>query len=241
MEEDIKPFRDVLMGLFFVTVGMLLDLGTVASQWVWVLVVLALLIGVKFGVIAALSRAFGSTPGNALRMGMWLCAGGEFGFVLLAQIDQARLLPPAILQPVLAALVLSMLLAPLLAHYSDKIVLRLVPSEWLLRSIQLTNIAAQSMVIDRHAIICGYGRNGQYLARFLEQEGIGYIALDLDPERVREAAAAGETVVFGDAAKRETLTAAGVARAAVVVVTYSDTASATRVMNQFTHYGLKYR
>jgi len=139
--------------------------------------------------------------------------------------------PAAVLQVVLAALVLSLVLAPLLSQYADKIVLRLVPSEWLTRSMQLTQIASRSMFIDRHAILCGYGRNGQYLARFLEQEEITYIALDLDPERVKEAAAAGETVVFGDAARRETLTAAGISRAAVVVITYADTQSALRVIN----------
>jgi CPA2 family monovalent cation:H+ antiporter-2 len=232
VEQDIRPFRDVLMGLFFIVVGMLLDLRTLAETWYWVVAVLVLLLGIKFALVTSLSRAFGATAGNSLRSGLWLCAGGEFGFVLLAESGRAALLPPAVLQPVLAAMVLSMLLAPLLAHYADKIALRLVPSEWLLRSMQITTIAAQSMFIDRHAIICGFGRNGQYLARFLEQEGIAYIALDLDPERVREAAAAGETVVFGDGAKPETLIAAGISRAAVVVITYTDTASATKVMNQ---------
>ncbi|TXG78223.1 MAG: potassium transporter [Rhodocyclaceae bacterium] len=231
VEEDIKPFRDVLMGLFFVTIGILLDLAVVAQQAFWVLLTLVGLLGLKFAVAAGASRLFGSSPGTALRTGLWLCAGGVFGFVLLAQTGRAALVPPTMLQVVLAALVLSLVLAPLLSQYADKIVLRLVPSEWLMRSMQLTQIASQSMFIDRHAILCGYGRNGQYLARFLEQEEITYIALDLDPERVKEAAAAGETVVFGDAARRETLTAAGISRAAVVVITYADTPSALRVIH----------
>ena len=230
VEEDIKPFRDVLMGLFFVTIGMLLDLGVVAQQGLWVLLALVLLLAIKFVVAAGMSRAFGASPGTSLRTGLWLCAGGEFGFVLLAQTGHAGLVPEINLQIVLAALVLSLVLAPLLSQYADKIVLRLVPSEWLMRSMQLTQIASQSMSVDSHAIICGYGRNGQYLARFLDQEEIKYIALDLDPERVKEAAAAGDTVVFGDAARRETLVAAGISRAAVVVVTYADTASALRVI-----------
>jgi CPA2 family monovalent cation:H+ antiporter-2 len=231
VEEDIKPFRDVLMGLFFVTIGMLLNLDVVAHQAIWVVLTLGLLLLLKFAVAAGLSHRFGASPGTALRTGLWLCAGGEFGFVLLALTGRAGLVPVAVLQVVLAALVLSLVLAPLISQYADKIVLRLVPSEWLLRSMQLTQIATQSMFIDRHAIICGFGRNGQYLARFLDQEEITYIALDLDPERVKEASAAGETVVFGDAARRETLTAAGISRAAVVVVTYADTASALRVID----------
>ncbi|MDD3354943.1 cation:proton antiporter [Zoogloea sp.] len=232
VEEDIKPFRDVLLGLFFVTVGMFLDVGLIIVNFPAVLgILLALLVG-KFIIVGGASRLLGSPQGTAARTGLWLCAGGEFGFVLLSQVDQARLLPPALSQVVVAALVLSMLLAPLIVQYSEKIVLRLVPSEWMSRSLQLTTIATQSMFVDKHAILCGFGRNGQYLGRLLEQEGITYIALDLDPERVREAAAAGETVVFGDAAKRETLIAAGIARASVVVVTYADTEAALRAISQ---------
>ena len=231
VEEDIKPFRDVLLGLFFVTIGMKLNLALVLSELFFVLVtVLFILIG-KFVVAASASRFFGSSPGTALRVGLWLCAGGEFGFVLMALADSANLLPDRILQIVLASLLLSLLTAPFLAHYADRIVLRLVPSEWLMRSMQLTSIAAQSLATDGHAIVCGYGRNGQYLGRFLENEGISFIALDLDPERVREAAAAGETVVFGDAGKRETLIAAGLTRASIVVITFVDTEAALRVIH----------
>jgi CPA2 family monovalent cation:H+ antiporter-2 len=232
VEEDIKPFRDVLLGLFFVTVGMFLDVGQIILSLPAVLAMLAALLFGKFMIAGAASRVLGSAQGTAARTGLWLCAGGEFGFVLLSQIDQARLLSPALSQVVVAALVLSMLLAPLIVQASEKIVLRLVPSEWMSRSLQLTSIATQSMFVDKHAILCGFGRNGQYLGRLLEQEGITYIALDLDPERVREAAAAGETVVFGDAAKRETLMAAGIARASVVVITYADTDAALRAMSQ---------
>ena len=232
VEEDIKPFRDVLMGLFFVTVGMLLDLRLVVAELPAVLGTLILLLIGKFLLIAGLCRAFGEAGGTAIRTGVWLAAGGEFGFVLLSLAGKAELLPPAIMQVVLTALILSLLMAPILAQYADQIALRLLPSEWLMRSMQLTSIAAESMDIDRHAILCGFGRNGQYLGRLLEQEGIRYIALDLDPDRVREAAAAGETVVYGDAAKREALIAAGIHRAAVVVVTYADTASALRVLHQ---------
>jgi CPA2 family monovalent cation:H+ antiporter-2 len=82
---------------------------------------------------------------------------------------------------------------------------RFVASEWLMRSMQLTRIAAQSMGSEKHAILCGFGRNGQYLARFLNQENINYIALDIDPDRVREAAAGGENVVYGDVGRKESL------------------------------------
>lgn len=231
VEEDIKPFRDVLLGLFFVTIGMFLDVRLVVAELPWVALVLTLLLTAKLGVAWGASRLFGSSQGTALRTGLWLCAGGEFGFVLLAQIRQEQLAQPQVLQVVLAALVLSLLLAPLIVQASDRIVLRFVASEWLMRSMQLTQIAARSMGTEKHAILCGYGRTGQHLARFLEQEGISCMALDLDPDRVREAAMAGESVTFGDCARKETLVAAGIARANVLVITFSDRHAAQRVLH----------
>ncbi len=231
VEEDIKPFRDVLLGLFFVTVGMFLDVGVILSNLIGVLALLALMLLIKFGVVVGASRAFGSTPGTAMRSGLWLCAGGEFGFVIISSLDGVGVLPPEVLQITVAALVLSMLVAPLIVQVSDKLVMRFVASEWLLRSMELTRVAAQSMSTQGHVIICGYGRSGQYLARFVQQEGIDYVALDLDPERVREAAAAGDTVVYGDASRRETLTAAGIGRASVMVVSFAGVEAAMRVLH----------
>jgi len=228
VEEDIKPFRDVLMGLFFVTIGVKLDLHILIGLWWQVLLVLSALLLSKAAIVGLLSWRLGSSPGNAIRSALWLCAGGEFGFVLLGEIAR---MPKEVEQVVLTALVLSMLIAPFIVQYSEKLVMRFVASEWLTRSMHLTQIAAQSMGTEKHAILCGFGRNGQYLARFLGQEGINYIALDLDPDRVREAAAGGESVVFGDAGRKEALIAAGLMRASVVIVTMSDTPLAEKVLH----------
>ena len=228
VEEDIKPFRDVLMGLFFVTIGIKLDMHLLLGLWWQVLLVLLALLVVKGAIVGLLSWRLGSTPGNAIRSALWLCAGGEFGFVLLGEIAH---MPKAIEQVVLTALVLSMLVAPFIVQYSEKLVMRFVASEWLMRSMHLTQIAVQSMGTEKHAILCGFGRNGQYLARFLGQEGINYIALDLDPDRIREAAAGGENVVFGDAGRKDALIAAGLMRASVVIVTMSDTPLAEKVLH----------
>jgi len=228
VEEDIKPFRDVLMGLFFVTIGVKLDLQILVGLWWKVLLVLAALLLIKALVVGLLSWRLGSTPGNSIRSALWLCAGGEFGFVLLGEITR---MPKAVEQVALTALVLSMLLAPFVVHYSERIVMRFVASEWLMRSMQLTQIAAHSMGTEKHALICGFGRNGQYLARFLGQEGVNYLALDLDPDRVREAAAAGESVVFGDVSRKEALVAAGLMRASVVIVTINDTALSEKLLH----------
>ena len=127
-------------------------------------------------------------------------------------------------------MVLSMLAAPFIIQRSEAIVRRLNTNEWMMRAMQIHNIAVQSMAVVEHVVICGYGRSGQNLARFLEQEKIAVIALDIDPQRIREAAAAGEKVVFGDAARREVLTAAGLMRARALVVSYADTASALRIL-----------
>ena len=230
VEEDIKPFRDVLLGLFFVTVGMMLDIELVLSHFLLVLAVLAALLLVKFSLVFGLSRLFGSMSGGAMRSGLWLCAGGEFGFVLLADIRQYKVAPSATVQIVLAALVISMFIAPLIVHYSNRLVLRFAASEWLMRSLQLTRLAAHTIGTDKHAVICGFGRSGQHLARFMAHEDVSYVALDLDPDRVHEAAAAGENVVYGNATQRETLVAAGISRASVLIVSFLDTRAAEQVL-----------
>ena len=116
--------------------------------------------------------------------------------------------------------------------YSNRIVNQLSSSDWLMQSVALTSIAKKAIAAEKHIIICGYGRSGQNLARLLAPERIPYMALDLDPDRVRQAAAAGQSVVFGDAARLQSLMAAGLARAAAVVITYHDTPSALKILRQ---------
>lgn len=234
VEEDIKPFRDVLLGFFFITIGMLLNLKVVAHEFGWVLLALTVPVGFKLLLIFGLTRLFGASVGTALRTGLALCTAGEFGFVLLSLGAAGDLVDDTLLQIVLAAMLLSMMAAPLLVQHADKIVMRFSANEWMLRSLELHRVAQSSMQRERHVVICGYGRTGQHLAKMLEQEGIPYVALDLDPDRVREAAAAGDSVVFGDAGRRETLVAAGVTRAAALVVTYNDAPSALKVIH-FAH------
>jgi CPA2 family monovalent cation:H+ antiporter-2 len=230
VEEEIQPFRDVLLGLFFVTVGMMLDLQLVFDRIGLVFALLILLVAFKFALIGALARAFGKAPGASLRTALALAQGGEFGFVLLTQAGTAGVVTDALGQPLLAAMILSMMATPFLIGASDRIVLRFANSEWMLRSIEMHRVAVQSLETERHVIILGYGRNGQHIARLLDAESVRYIALDLDPERVREAALAGDTVVFADCSRREALIAAGIQRAAAVVITFADSASAVRVL-----------
>ncbi|MBU3600847.1 monovalent cation:proton antiporter family protein [Polynucleobacter sp. AM-25C3] len=232
VEEDVKPFRDVLLGLFFITVGMLLDFEVIYQQWMLVLLLLIGPLIFKFGLIALLSRAFGSSPGISIRTGLCLAQAGEFGFVLLNQIDGLDLIDPALSQAVLAAMLLSMFGAPFLIQYSDRIAMRFSSNEWLLQSLALTRVAAKSVRTENHVVICGFGRSGQSLARMLDQEKIPYIALDMDPDRVKEAAAAGDNVVYGDASRENYLVAAGLSRAKAVVITYADTPATLKVLHQ---------
>lgn len=231
VEEDIKPFRDVLMGLFFVTIGMMLNPTVIWKQFWLVLLLIVGVLLVKAIIVYGLSRLFGGGQSTGLRSALWLAAGGEFGFVLLTEIATAKLAPRPIVQVVLAALLISMMLAPIIVHWCDRIVIRFSAGEWLARSMQLTQLAAASIATQKHAVLCGFGRSGQSLARILGQENISYVALDLDPERVREAAKGGESVMFGDAGRRENLIAAGVKRASVVVITFADTPTAEKVLH----------
>ena len=231
VEEDIKPFRDVLLGLFFITVGMLLNVHLVLANWWLVLILLCGPVMVKFALIAALSKLFGSSDGTSIRTGLGLAQAGEFGFVLLTLTADAKLIDPFIIQLVLASMVLSMLVAPFLIEQSDKIVMKISSNEWMLQSLQLTKIATRTMASQKHVIVAGFGRSGQSLATLLSEEKIAYQALDLDPERVQEAQAAGAQVSYGDAARRESLIAAGVYRASALVITYANTPSALKVLH----------
>jgi CPA2 family monovalent cation:H+ antiporter-2 len=230
VEEDIKPFRDVLLGLFFITIGMLLNVRLVAENWWLVLLLLLGPVLLKFALIALLAKLFGASDGVAIRTGLGLAQAGEFGFVLLNLAGGIQLMDPFLVQVVLASMVLSMLAAPFIIAKSDQIVMKLSSNEWMLQSLTLTKIASRTMATQKHVIVCGFGRSGQSLATLLSEENIHYHALDLDPERVQEAQTAGAHVSYGDAARRESLVAAGIYRASAVVITYASTPSAMKVL-----------
>ncbi|MCW5296980.1 cation:proton antiporter [Herbaspirillum lusitanum] len=231
VEEDIKSFRDVLLGLFFITIGMLLNVHLVLEHWWLVLLLLVGPVLLKFVLIAGLAKLFGSTTGVALRTGLALAQAGEFGFVLLNQAGGLQLMDPLLIQVILASMVLSMLAAPFLLAKSDAIVMKLSANEWMLQSLALTQLATRTMSSQKHVIIAGFGRSGQSLAKLLEEEGIPYHALEMDPDLVHDTREAGANVSYGDAARRESLVAAGIHRAAALVVTYASTPSALKVLH----------
>jgi len=230
VEADIRPFRDVLMGLFFVSVGLMLDLGVVVANWFQVLAILAALVLGKFLVIALLAGLFTQSWAVVTRVGAGLAQAGEFGFVLLALALGNNLLGGEQYQTVLAAMVLSMLISPLLFMAGMRASRRLEGGAWMQQARGVHEIAARAFGIQKHVILCGYGRSGQSLARLLESERISFIALDHDPLRVRAASQAGDAVVFGDSTRDEVLMAAGVHRARAVVVSFANTAAALKII-----------
>jgi len=182
-------------------------------------------------IVVVLARVFGSPLGEALRTGFYLAQAGEFALVMLALASGLQVLDPTLVQLAFAAMVLSMLSAPLLIHFAEPLARRLTANDWLARAAEVTKIAAQTMARQEHVIICGFGRSGQNLARLLEQEDIPFIALDSDPARVREAAADGSSVVYGDAGRREALIAAGLPKARALAVTFAATPTALKILH----------
>jgi CPA2 family monovalent cation:H+ antiporter-2 len=230
VEEDIKPFRDVLLGLFFITIGMMLDLRGAGFHVPEVLALLVIPVAAKLALIVLLARAFGAPLATALRTGFYLAQAGEFALVMLSLALANGVLSAAFMQVVLASMILSMLLAPLLIQHANAWVRKLTANDWLARAAEVTMVAARTMARQGHVIVCGFGRSGQNLTRLLEREDVAYLALDADPQRVREAAD-GTSVVYGDASRRETLVSAGLAKARAVVITFDDTRTALKILH----------
>jgi len=233
IEADIRPFQDVFLGLFFVTVGMRVDLLSLLPILHWVLLVSLALILTKSGIILLLAKLTGRSYATALRTGLLLAQGGEFGFVLLDLSLGSSLLPEATGHILFAAIIISMAIAPFMIRYNG----HLAQSFCTLKSGSafagtLQEIQQEAKDLQQHVIICGYGRIGQNIGRLLEQEGFPYVALDLDPQVVREAHEAGEPVHFGDAVRHEILQAAGLERANAVVLTFEDHPSAMKILHQ---------
>ncbi len=231
VESDISPFRDILLGLFFISVGMLLNLEQIYQNLGLILLILFSFILIKALIVAAVVRASKYEAGVAIRTAIILAQAGEFSFVILALGAEHKLISGTVLQSVLAASLLSMVIAPFLIQVNGKIARKLVGSYTRNSSKIVEKIEETGKHLHDHVVICGYGRSGQYLGRFLREEKIPYIALDIDPARVLEAAAAGENVMFGDAARRVVLSAAGCERAKALIISYADNRAAMKILH----------
>lgn len=230
IEADIRPFRDILLGLFFVSIGMLIDLQLFISHSLLILGLTLALMLTKGCVVAALVKLRGSDRETAWRSGLALAQGGEFCFALMAQMQQSRLIPDEFNGLLLAATFCSMLLTPLLLRAAPSIALRLhrKPNQ----QVQLEAITALNAELRDHAVICGYGRVGQSIGRFLHREQQAFIALDDNPERVQEAATEDSSVHYGDCRRGALLNAVGLARARLVVIAVDNTEVALVVLKE---------
>ncbi len=230
VEADIRPFRDILLGLFFVTVGMMLDLQYVLANVHKLLLAVMLLIGGKAVVMLIVTRAAKTPLVASLRTSAQLAQGGEFGLVLIELAHELRLIGANAFQITLSAMLLSMFIAPFLIARAARLSGDLGRGDWAHKATVIHTIAVHSLDLGQHVVICGYGRTGERIAEFLTIEDIPFIALDVDPQRIADARAQGINVVFGNADRPEVLQAAGIDRARAVVVSYPDAHSAERVL-----------
>lgn len=218
LEVDIKPFRDVLMGLFFITIGMAMNWELVARDWWQVLLCVLGLVLCKALLVLLAGRLMGERKRDALAAGIMLSQVGEFGFVLLALASHHGLLARELVSLLIGMGIISIAMTPWLVIQAHSLARSLTDPALLTRS----EVAQSGLSKTQHVIIAGFGRAGQTCARFLKLEEIPFLALDLDPERVSEAKLAGEQVAFGDASRRDILLAAGLLRARLVIITFDD-------------------
>ncbi|MGA9852498.1 MAG: monovalent cation:proton antiporter-2 (CPA2) family protein [Gammaproteobacteria bacterium] len=231
VEADIRPFRDILLGLFFVTVGMLLNPHTIARHWWLLLIAVAAIMLFKTVLIMFLSRGLHADRSAALRTGIVLAQCGEFGFALLALGLAQGVIRAPVAEFGLAAIVLSMIVGPLVIRVNRTIAAGLFPHDAADEQDRLQHDIGQHQVhAENHVLIVGYGRVGQNVARFLEPEGFGFVALDLDPVRVKRAREAGDPVYYGDGTNPGVLKAAGVERARAVVISYFQVPTALKIL-----------
>lgn len=216
IEADIRPFRDILLGVFFVSIGMLIDLQLFLSHGLLILGLTLGLLLIKACVVALLVKWRGSDVETAWRSGLALAQGGEFCFALMALMQQNKMMPADLGGLLLAATFCSMLLTPLLLRAAPRIATRLhrKPNE----EVELEEISTLNAGLHNHVVICGYGRVGQSIGRALRNALQPYIALDTDPVRVQEAAVGETCVHYGDSRRGELLLAVGLARARLLVI-----------------------
>ncbi len=236
IELDIRPFRDVLLGLFFVVIGAYLDLSILPSILGEVLLLLLALIVVKMVLIASIVKFMSNLSTRAaVRTGIVLAHGGEFTFVILTEAIDSNLIEAGQRPILFSAVVLSVMCAPLLIRYNKQIanLFFLSKKDAMNQKEYSSNILSDhASELQNHVILCGYGRVGQILARFLDQENIPWVALDMDPMRLSKSSIAGEHAFFGDATYPDTMLSAGLSRARMVVITFSEEAPALRIVRQ---------
>lgn len=231
VEADVRPFRDILLGLFFVTVGMMLDVFYVITHLPGLVLAVLLLVGGKGLVVLLITRLARSPLDVGLRTAAQLAQAGEFGLVLIQLGYSLRLVDEDVFQLTLSAMLISMFAAPFLIEWAAKKSGEMARGDWAHKAKTIHDIAVAAFAADQHVLLCGYGRTGERIGRFLADENIPFVALDISPSVVRQPAPTGSSVLFGNADRLEVLKAAGIARCRGVVISYHDVYSTERVLH----------
>ncbi len=224
---DIQPFRGLLLGLFFMSVGMSVDFGlTVAKAHVVLGLAVGLLV-LKAVILSGLGLIGGLRPAQAVNLGVLLSQGGEFAFVLLGAALGSGVVPADVSRILVVVVALTMMATPFLSTLG-----RLLERQVERRTVvELEARPEEAEELTNHVVIAGYGRVGAAVAAQLKAEGADFIALDLDPHRIIEARAAGLPVYFGDATRPEILEAVHVERARALVVAVDNPQVALRTVS----------
>lgn len=236
VDSTIRPFRDVLLGLFFISIGMLIDPAIIPNIWLEALLGTLALLLIKILIVTLIVRLTGADLSTAIRTGLMLAVGGEFGFALLAIALEASVIDPYWAQIALTSVLFSMILAPFLIRYNQQI------ASWFSRQKTVTvsdeiskQVPEDHATLQNHVVICGYGRIGQVVARMLENESINYVAMDMESSRVKEARLAGQPVYYGDSSEPSVLEAIGIAKARLLIVSHDDLPAALKTLKYARH------
>ena len=230
LEADIRPYRDILLGLFFITVGMKLDVGLLLSSPLNILALMMSFMLVKIMVVRVLASRAGESTKDAWASGLMLAQMGEFGFVLIALANQVELLPNDVSSMLLGAGVISMAITPYMIEHARSWSIFLSQE----KSPQTSDLEQlpDNKDLKEHVIICGFGRVGQTVSRFLKKESIAFVAIDIDPLRTRKAREAGENVLFGSSRQTELLNAAHLSQAKLVVIAFGEDKQSLEVIQK---------
>lgn len=230
IKTDIRPFKDVLLGFFFITIGMQFNPAMLLIAWEWIVLLLLALIAFKVILIIYLGIFFTRSRTVAIQTGLILAQGGEFGFAILLEALNHELIPADYGQVILSALLLSMATAPLIIKHHQKIAHFFYPYPKEKEKQDSISLSSTTSELSNHIILCGYGRVGQNIGRFLEKAKLTYIALDLDPERIKNARLAGDLVFYADATNYEVLQSAHIHKARAIVVSFINPLAAHSIV-----------
>ncbi len=231
IEADIQPFKGLLLGLFFISVGLRIDLGFLVQEWVWIAVAAVGLYLLKALITSGLAMAFKLPAALSVRVGLLLGQGGEFAFVIISAAIASAIVDSSVAQFVLIVTAITMLATPFAAVFSEWVGERLRPRR------DFSEIAASPEELDEledHVIIAGFGRVGRTIARLLSAQKVPFVALDLNTANLARLRSEDMPVFFGDSRRQDVLERAGADRASTLVITLDDPQGARQVLQAAT-------